>query len=61
MKAHEIHQSVRLALEELKGALVELYGERLGGFYLYGSYARGDFTGGFLPSKPVSLMEALKS
>jgi predicted nucleotidyltransferase len=44
MKAHEIPQSVRLALEELKGALVEVYGERPEGVYLYGSYARGDFT-----------------
>jgi predicted nucleotidyltransferase len=61
MKAHEIPQSVRLALEELKGALVEVYGERPEGVYLYGSYARGDFTGGFLPSKPVSLVQALES
>jgi len=44
MKTSEIPQSVRLALEELKGALIELYGERLEGVYLYGSYARGDFT-----------------
>jgi predicted nucleotidyltransferase len=44
MKPREIPQSVRLALEELKAALVELYGERLEGVYLYGSYARGDFT-----------------
>jgi putative DNA methylase len=51
MKAHEIHQSVRLALEELKGALVELYGERLEGFYLYGSYARGDFNRWIPPIK----------
>jgi predicted nucleotidyltransferase len=44
MNIGEMPQSVRLALEELKGALVELYGERLEGVYLYGSYARGDFT-----------------
>jgi predicted nucleotidyltransferase len=61
MKLREIPQSVRLALEELKGALVERYGEGLEAVYLYGSYPRGDFTGGFLPSKPVSLVEALES
>jgi predicted nucleotidyltransferase len=32
-----------VALGELKGALSELYGERLRGVYLYGSYARGTF------------------
>lgn len=31
------------ALTELKSALTGLYGERLRGLYLYGSYARGDF------------------
>ena len=31
------------ALRELKTALIELYGERLRGVYLYGSYARGDY------------------
>jgi len=44
MKTGEIPQSVRMALKELKGALTELYGDRLEGVYLYGSYARGDFT-----------------
>jgi len=29
-------------LTELKNGLVKLYGERLKGLYLYGSYARGD-------------------
>jgi predicted nucleotidyltransferase len=37
-------QSVRTALTELKQALLQLYGERLRGLYLYGSYARGDFS-----------------
>ena len=32
----------RHALEELKHGLVGLYGERLAGVYLYGSYARGE-------------------
>lgn len=35
---------MRTALLELKQALVQMYGERLEGIYLYGSYARGDFT-----------------
>lgn len=35
---------VRAALDEIKRALVGLYRERLSGIYLYGSYARGDFT-----------------
>lgn len=44
MKPREMPEPVRLALEELKQALSKLYGERLRGVYLYGSYARGDFT-----------------
>ena len=32
---------VQTALKELKDALQDLYGERLRGLYLYGSYARG--------------------
>ena len=35
---------VEAALDELRAALTDLYGERLRGLYLYGSYARGDFT-----------------
>ncbi|MBI4319788.1 MAG: nucleotidyltransferase domain-containing protein [Chloroflexi bacterium] len=35
---------VSAALKDLKGALSRLYGERLRGVYLYGSYARGDYT-----------------
>lgn len=34
---------VAAALSELKATLTALYGERLHGVYLYGSYARGDF------------------
>ena len=37
----KLPSSVRLALEELKQVLISLYGERLQGIYLYGSYARG--------------------
>ena len=44
MKTGELPQSVRPALQELKAALISLYGERPEGVYLYGSYARGDFT-----------------
>lgn len=33
---------VAAALAELKAAFTELYGERLRGLYLFGSYARGD-------------------
>jgi len=44
MKTNEIPQLVRLTLDELKEALIGLYGERLEAVYLYGSYARGDFT-----------------
>mgnify|MGYP001040344884 CR=1 FL=1 len=33
---------VRQALGELKAGLQHLYGERLRGLYLYGSYTRGD-------------------
>ena len=33
-------------LKELKQGLIRLYGERLKGVYLYGSYARGDFQEG---------------
>lgn len=37
-------RSVRDAVNDLKRHLSALYGRRLMGVYLYGSYARGDFT-----------------
>jgi predicted nucleotidyltransferase len=37
-------EAVEQGLVELKEALASRYGERLKGLYLYGSYARGDFT-----------------
>ncbi len=37
----KLPQIVQTALKELKDALQDLYGERLRGLYLYGSYARG--------------------
>ena len=41
MERDKLPQIVQTALEELKDALQNLYGERLRGLYLYGSYARG--------------------
>ena len=40
---HELPLEVASALADLKAALCDLYGERLCGVYLYGSYARGDY------------------
>ena len=37
---------IQKLLRELKQGLIRLYGERLKGVYLYGSYARGDFQEG---------------
>ena len=37
-------ESIQPILDELKAALSDLYGERLRGVYLYGSYARGTAT-----------------
>jgi len=34
--------NVQKLLDELKKELIRMYGERLKGVYLYGSYARGD-------------------
>jgi len=44
------------ALEELRQFLAELYGERLRGLYLYGSYARGDFR----PDSDIDLLVVLE-
>jgi predicted nucleotidyltransferase len=35
-------RDIQPILQELKARLQELYGERLKGLYLFGSYARGD-------------------
>lgn len=51
-----VPETVQQGLLELKGALARLYGERLKGLYLYGSYARGDFT----PDSDVDLLIALE-
>jgi len=44
MAVSEITSPAREALEEMKQLLVRIYGERLRGVYLYGSYARGEAT-----------------
>lgn len=38
--------SIQKILKELKQGLIKLYGKRLKGLYLYGSYARGDYREG---------------
>ena len=38
--------NIRKILKELKKGLRQLYGKRLKGLYLYGSYARGDYREG---------------
>ena len=43
-------------MKELKAGLVRIYGERLKGVYLYGSYARGDYR----PGSDVDVMILLK-
>ena len=43
-RSRRLPQAVREALDELKKAFVAIYGDRLRGIYLYGSYARGDFS-----------------
>lgn len=41
MQLTAVPEPVCAALDELKGELQRLYGPRLAGLYLYGSYARG--------------------
>jgi predicted nucleotidyltransferase len=43
MRRHALPEQVRRALSEVKESLGSLYGDRLKGVYLYGSYARGDY------------------
>lgn len=43
MTSQPIPLPVKQALEKLQDYLTEVYGKRLRGIYLYGSYARGDF------------------
>lgn len=37
-----MNERIRILLKDLKGGLGTIYGERLKGVYLYGSYARGE-------------------
>ena len=39
-------EKIKTILEEVKKSLIGIYGNRLKGIILYGSYARGDFTDG---------------
>ncbi|MBI2332055.1 MAG: nucleotidyltransferase domain-containing protein [Chloroflexi bacterium] len=43
-------------MKELKEGLVRIYGDKLKGVYLYGSYARGDYR----PGSDVDVMILLK-
>jgi predicted nucleotidyltransferase len=43
MSGRQLPAAVQLALKELQEYLAKIYGRRLRGIYLYGSYARGDF------------------
>jgi len=43
MFGRKIPEAVQIALKELQEYLAKIYGRRLRGIYLYGSYARGDF------------------
>jgi predicted nucleotidyltransferase len=45
MKA-KVPARIQKLLKELKEGLVSMYGDRLNGLYLYGSYARGDYRKG---------------
>lgn len=56
MSGREIPRAVQLALKELQEYLADIYGNRLRGVYLYGSYARGDFQ----PDSDVDVLIALE-
>lgn len=37
-----MNEKIRTLMRELKAGLVQIYGDRIKGVYLYGSYARGE-------------------
>jgi predicted nucleotidyltransferase len=52
----ELPEAVERGLAELKEALAGVYGQKLKGLYLYGSYARGDLT----PDSDVDVLVELE-
>ena len=56
MPGRKIPRKVQLALRALREYLAGIYGERLRGLYLFGSYARGDFH----PDSDVDVLIALE-
>jgi len=46
MTKRKIPENVKIIIEEAKKYLIKIYGKRLKGIILYGSYARGDATNG---------------
>jgi uncharacterized protein len=54
-QSRELPAELQTALSELKQALTALYGERLQGVYLYGSYSRGDYH----PNSDIDVLIAL--
>lgn len=45
-RQRRIPKSIKPILDEVKEKLKKIYGDKLKGIILYGSYARGDFTDG---------------
>ena len=56
MSVPQIPLAIKQALDDLQKALAQVYGERLRGIYLYGSYARGDYH----PESDVDVIIALE-
>jgi len=56
MSVPQIPLAIKQALDDLQEALAQVYGERLRGVYLYGSYARGDYH----PESDVDVIIALE-
>ena len=56
MNQPQLPTTVQRALTQVQRALTSIYGNRLSGIYLYGSYARGDFH----DDSDIDLMIALK-